>query len=71
MDRSQQQFLQRSPQAVLMTDKQQRILQINPAFSQISGYNIEDVLGESLDCLGGDEFPRIILCRYFRHGPRA
>ena len=57
MDRSQQQFLQRSPQAVLMTDKQQRILQINPAFSQISGYNIEDVLGESLDCLGGDEFP--------------
>lgn len=35
------------PSGMVITDKNNRIIQINPAFTQITGYKIEDLLGQT------------------------
>jgi diguanylate cyclase (GGDEF)-like protein/PAS domain S-box-containing protein len=47
MENFQQQLFQRSPQAVIVTDLENNILQVNPAFEQVSGYSFDEVVGEN------------------------
>lgn len=52
MDNFAQQLFLYSPQAVIVTDKDNRIIQVNPAFHEISGYSVDDVMGQNPRILG-------------------
>lgn len=47
-----QQLFQRSPQAIMVTDKDNKIVQVNDAFSRITGYKFEEILGQNPGILG-------------------
>lgn len=52
MDNFQQQLFQRSLQAILVADSDNQIVQVNSAFTQITGYSPEEVLGKDPGFLG-------------------
>jgi PAS domain S-box-containing protein len=41
----------RAGEAIILTDVQHRIIEVNPAFTEISGYSAEDVLGQRTSML--------------------
>lgn len=43
------QFFESTPEAIVLSDNQTRILRINNAFSQLFGYSEEETLGRSID----------------------
>ena len=46
-------------EGIIITDPQQRIIDINPAFSQITGYNHEDIIGKTPNILSsGKQSPQ-------------
>ncbi len=49
---------EQSPNMVAITDLKGRVEYVNPRFSQITGYNLKDVYGKSLDILRTDSQPR-------------
>ncbi len=51
----QQQLFQGSPQAVMVTDLDNNIIQVNPAFEHVSGYSSEDILGQNPSVLSAGE----------------
>ncbi|WP_415902556.1 diguanylate cyclase domain-containing protein [Neptuniibacter sp. QD29_5] len=55
MDHFEQQLFLRSPQAVLVTDNANNIVQANPAFTEITGYSLDEVKGENPRFLGAPE----------------
>ncbi|WP_415883149.1 diguanylate cyclase domain-containing protein [Neptuniibacter sp. QD34_54] len=55
MDHFEQQLFLRSPQAVLVTDQANNIVQANPAFTEITGYSLDEVKGENPRFLGARE----------------
>ncbi|PIE20394.1 MAG: hypothetical protein CSA61_02345 [Neptuniibacter caesariensis] len=52
MSSIEQQLFQGSPQAIVVTDLDNKIIQTNPAFEKITGYSFAEVAGESLRILG-------------------
>ncbi|MBP6899809.1 MAG: EAL domain-containing protein [Burkholderiaceae bacterium] len=44
-----------SGEAIVIVDAEQRVLTVNRAFSQGSHYQLSEVIGEPLDCLGSDD----------------
>ncbi|WP_420554772.1 diguanylate cyclase domain-containing protein [Neptuniibacter marinus] len=47
-----QQLFLCSPQAVIVTDRDNNIIRVNPAFQQISGYSFDEVVGQKPSVLG-------------------
>jgi len=50
-----QQLFQLSPQAIMVTDLDNRITQVNPAFEKTTGYSLHEVLGENPSVLGASQ----------------
>lgn len=67
-----QQLFLYSPQAVIVMDVESKILQVNAAFKQVSGYCLEDVVGQSLHMLSAaklaDDFYESIWLELTNHG---
>ena len=38
----------------MMTDEQGKIVFVNQAFIEVTGYSLNDVLGQTPDCIGSD-----------------
>lgn len=49
------QLFQRSPQAVMITDLDNQIIQVNPAFEMITGYSFDEVAGETPSVLSAGQ----------------
>jgi diguanylate cyclase (GGDEF)-like protein/PAS domain S-box-containing protein len=49
-----------SGEAILITDQDNRIIKINPAFTQLTGYNMDDLLGANPSILSSGRTPREI-----------
>jgi diguanylate cyclase (GGDEF)-like protein/PAS domain S-box-containing protein len=52
-----QQLFLHSPQAVIVMDVENKIRQVNAAFKQVSGYCLEEVVGENLHILSAAKLP--------------
>ena len=52
MDELAAQLFSRTPQAVMVTDLDNKIIQVNPAFERITGYSYAEVAGETPQILG-------------------
>lgn len=50
-----QQLFQGSPQAIMVTDLDNKIVQVNDAFEKITGYGFNDVIGEDPRMLGAGQ----------------
>ena len=48
------QALDQSGVSVMMTDEQGKIVFVNQAFVEVTGYSLNDVLGQTPDCIGSD-----------------
>ncbi|GMU67062.1 MAG: hypothetical protein AMXMBFR36_33360 [Acidobacteriota bacterium] len=58
--------LARTPLSVVITDLDGNIEYVNPAFSQVSGYSAEEVLGRNPRILGSGETPRETFAELWR-----
>ncbi|WP_292952893.1 MULTISPECIES: diguanylate cyclase [unclassified Neptuniibacter] len=67
-----QQLFLYSPQAVIVMDVESKILEVNTAFKQVSGYCLEEVVGQSLHLLSAaklaDDFYETIWLELMNHG---
>jgi diguanylate cyclase (GGDEF)-like protein/PAS domain S-box-containing protein len=67
-----QQLFLYSPQAVIVMDVESKILEVNAAFKQVSGYCLEEVVGQSLHLLSAaklaDDFYETIWLELMNHG---
>lgn len=52
MDSLAQQLFDRSPQAIMVTDIENRIVQVNDSFEKVSGYHFDEVVGQHPRILG-------------------
>ena len=50
-----QQLFQMSPQAIMVTDLDNKIVQTNGAFEKITGYSFNEVIGENPRILGAGQ----------------
>lgn len=50
-----QQLFQLSPQAIMVTDRENKVIQVNAAFEKITGYSAADILGQNPRILGAGE----------------
>jgi len=46
-----------SGEAILITDRDNRILAVNPAFTRLTGYSLDEILGEDPKILASDQTP--------------
>jgi len=49
--------VEQSLEAIVLTDTEQRIIYINPAFTRLFGYSAQEVNGQSVDCLAVADSP--------------
>lgn len=49
--------VEQSPTSIIITDAEQRIEYVNPAFTQVTGYAVEEVLGKSPALLASGQTP--------------
>lgn len=52
--------VEQSPASVVITDLEGRIEYVNPRFTQLTGYSLEEVMGKSARLLGSDTIPEDI-----------
>ncbi|MCG6859915.1 MAG: PAS domain S-box protein [Chromatiaceae bacterium] len=58
--------VEQSPNAVVITDRAGTIEYVNPAFSRVTGYGLDEAIGQNPRLIKGDETPRAVYKELWR-----